>query len=378
MGPAVQKTLHAFRQIAPVADRARRIVARADRAAGREDAGGAGLESDGIDTDHAFRGLDSEPGGVGLLHVADGEDHRVKLPAQFREADVAAEPRVQAELETKALDDFDFAVEHGARQLGLPHPVAHVAAGFGVIVNADAAVPGLHQEKCGAQPGRTRPDNSDAFIGRRIAGRHERVGGILVGDFAFDQLDRDRPVVFRAAAAGLARSAADPAHHAGEHDIFFHERDRLAHFSFGDEPDRGGDLEASRADALAEGNAVAEVVAEQELQRRLARRLHFGRLAGDGHSLGDFCRARRRQSRVAVNPHNARHARGMVFLHAGEVAERRDVQTELPRGVEDRAAGRHGDGAVVDGERDGAIHVWTAVRAAVRGASGRGISLRRS
>jgi len=129
-----------------------------------------------------------------------------------------------------------------------------------------------------------------------------------------------------------------------------------------------------RASALADGNTIAEVIAEKELERGAASGFDFWRFAGDYHAVGCLCRAGGREARVVANADNARQTRWSVFFHAGHETERRDINAELPSGIQHRAARRNRDRFTVNGEGDLIIrHASPLVLVTALCASGRDI-----
>ena len=106
------------------------------------------------------------------------------------------------------------------------------------------------------------------------------------------------------------------------------------------------------AGALANGNAIAEVIAEQEFECGAARGFDFRRFAGDHHAVGCLCRAGGREARVVADANDARQARGPVFFHAGHEAERWNVDAELPSGIQHSATVWDCDRFAVNGESD--------------------------
>ena len=205
----------------------------------------------------------------------------------------------------------------------------------------------FQKEKCCAQAGRARADNGHTLTGGWRTRRSVARAG-EIGDFAFNELNRDRSVILPAPATLFARCPANPAEHAGENDVLFHERDGFVQLAGRDKADCFRDLQVRRAGALADRDAIAEMITEQKFQRCFARRFHFDCFAGDDHACGNARRAGWHESRIIADFHNASHTRWPIFFHAGQKAERRNFDAELPGGVENRAAIGHGDRFVVD------------------------------
>src|SRR5208282_3560197 len=119
--------------------------------------------------------------------------------------------------------------------------------------------------------------------------------------------------------------------------------------------DEVGDVKPRGASRPTGPHAVARMIGEQQFERGLARCAHFFGVSYHLHSLRRGRRAGRPKVSPSLNLYCAQKA-GSGRLEALDVAERRDAQAQLARGAEDRGAGWDGDGAAVNGKREGGGH----------------------
>ena len=143
----------------------------------------------------------------------------------------------------------------------------------------------------------------------------------------------------------LARMMAQPSQHPGQGQRIPNRTSGLVEFSGFNFPDHDRNVESERAQPMAGGQAITDVIAEKKLQRGSARFMDFLGLALHDHSRFDLGSAGGNE--FAVDFDHARQARieRAAFF---EIAKGGNVETKPPRGGENRTAGADGGGDGVD------------------------------
>ncbi len=110
-------------------------------------------------------------------------------------------------------------------------------------------------------------------------------GQVHIGHVALEQADRHRIVMLPTAARSLAWRRADAPQRRGQRDALLDGGDGVPQAPFGDLPDHGRDIHLRRAGHLAGPEAVAQMIAQQQLQRHAPCLPHLLGLALDHHPL---------------------------------------------------------------------------------------------
>ena len=283
--------------------------------------------------------------------IAAGKEHHVERLAQVGEGGIHPYAMTEAEFGAQRFDQANLRIQHRARQAVFRDGIAQRAAGLLVLVEEQAGMPHLLQIIGGRKPGGAGADDGDLLPACRPAGGP--VGGfagqVEVGHEAFEQADGKRLIPLRAPAAFFAQLGADAPEHRRKGDVPFDGDNRLAPLSGGDLAQHGGDIHMCRTDGLARADAVAEVIAEQQLQRGTARVAHFRGIGLHHHALGHRRGARGQQARAAVHLHHAEHAGGERRVPL-TIAERGNSHPHPPRRVNDGGAGFDVYTFVIDGD----------------------------
>jgi hypothetical protein len=111
-----------------------------------------------------------------------------------------------------------------------------------------------------------------------------------------------------------------------------------------------GDIQQQRAEALARGKAIADVITEKQFQRGAAGFMDFFGLALNHHAGRDLGAALGNEFAIDLDEANLAGVEWAAFL---QEAEGGDVERETARGGEDGFAGSDGDGRAVDGDGEG-------------------------
>ena len=248
----------------------------------------------------------------------------------------------------------DLRVQHGSWQFRFRERAQGAARAI-VAVDYGDAVALQRQFKRSRKPGGPGSDHDSRLAGWWFAngqmGRGEGQVGIRREPFQF--ADSGRAVRRAPAAALFARVMAEPSQHGGQRKRPADGRRRRVGFTLLDLQEQRGDRELQRAEPLARGEAVAQVVAEKKLQRRAARRVHLFRLALHHHAGLRQRRARGDEFSIQLDQaHEARSQRPALF----QMAKRRDLDPELARAVQHGLARLECHFLPVDGEGGGVFH----------------------
>ena len=169
----------------------------------------------------------------------------------------------------------------------------------------------------------------------------------LVAGVAVAVADGDGLLDLVSAAVLLARGGADAAEHRRERDRALEDPGRLDEVALGVRLQEARDVDVARALVLAGGQAVGVVVAEDELEVRLADLAQSWRLRLHDHVRLGVARAGDRRRVLALDLHDA-HPAGAEPGKLGLVAERRDLDAVVAADVEDRLALAPGQAAPID------------------------------
>ena len=211
-----------------------------------------------------------------------------------------------------------------------------------VALEQRAGVPALLQEERRRQPGRPGAGDRDAPAARRGRGRHPGVAQVGVGHGALEQADRDGAVVPAAAAGVLAGHGADVRQRPRERDPLLEGAGGGAPLPRAGLPDEQRHVDARGTAAAAGGLAVADVVAQQQLDRRAPRLAHLGPVGLDLHPRRGRARRtpaaagrsrararRRRGTRPTAPPPRARHSVGISTPSAAAASQQRPARGGL-------------------------------------------------
>ena len=244
----------------------------------------------------------------------------------------------------------DLCGEHFGRQFVFRHGSQRAARAVVAVEHRDAVA--LEGEIIGGG----KPGGPSAYNGRRLSGGRAAFRAvwrgepqIVVGHEAFQAANVGGIIGSAAPTALFARVMAEPPQHRGQRERLAHGGDGFAHCAGFDLADHRRDVEPEWAEAFTGREAVAHVVAEEQFQSGAARLVDFLALAFHDHAgRGDGCA---RGDELAIDFHQADEAGGErpTFL---QVAEGRDGDAELPRGLQHGLARLEGDFLSVNGDFD--------------------------
>ena len=144
-------------------------------------------------------------------------------------------------------------------------------------------------------------------------------------------------VEFAAPTDAFAEARADAPERAGERNPLADDLKRAGWVALADAPDHRRNVHPRRAGQRAGRDAVADVVREEQLQRRPARRADFVGLSCHVHPVRRWRHARRHKVPPPLNSDHAEEARA-ERRDALRVAERGNPNAELSRRVKNRRA----------------------------------------
>ena len=305
--------------------------------------------------DHAVRVVARDAELVRVVAADRDADGVEALVLEVVEREVAAERRVRDELHAEVpgalvlgLEDLDLG------KAVLRDPVAEHAAGLGVALEDRDRVAGDREVVRGRHAGRARADDRDAAAARGLQlerDRRPRARGLglehLVARVAVAVADRDRLLDLVAAAVLLAGCRADAAEHRRERDRALEDAGRLDEVALGVRLQEARDVDVARALVLAGRQAVGVVVAEDQLEVRLADLAQARRLRLHDHAGLRVARAGDRRRVLALDLDDA-HPAGAEAGQLRLVAERRHLDAVVAADVEDRLALAPGQAATVD------------------------------
>ena len=276
-----------------------------------------------------------------------GDDERIAVAPEVGERGVAPDLEVVHELDAHRSDEVGLGLEDGLRQAVLGDAVAEHAAHLGHLVD-DLHLRAAAGELVGAgKSGGAAADDGHALAGERgLVDRRRRrrlaAAAGLVGRESLERGDGDRRLHLAAAALALAGMGTDPTDRGRQREGLHHRRRGVGEAPFGDLADVllavgvGGVLD------LAGTEAVAVVVAHQELERELPRLEGALALRVHHHAFAHLGGAGPEELRAALGLHHA-DAAGAVGGESLEEAEVGDLDPGLLRRREHGGARRHAD-----------------------------------
>ena len=203
------------------------------------------------------------------------------------------------------------------------------------------------------QAGRPASDDRDPFP--RCGLQFGREGIFLrqvgVRGVSLEHADRNRAIVPLPVAPSLAGRRTDPAQRGRKRNVSLHRRDRFIHLLRLDQANHRRDIHVRRARPLAGGLTVAHVFAQKQIQRVLPGVPHLFVLGLDDHALGGRHGAGRDESIATDIVDHADHAR-RGGLEPLQMAQGRDLDAQLLRGLQKGASLRNGHVPIVDRQPD--------------------------
>jgi hypothetical protein len=273
-----------------------------------------------------------------------------KLVTQLIQDQIGTQPLAAVQVDVHLQNDIDFAVQRLAGQLVeelVAQPAARLIAGF---EQGDRVALAAQMERGGQARG---PGADDRHALARVGAAGGDVGiarrQIAVGHDSFQATHLDRPVRTAAAAAFLARFGTHAAQHGGQRNVLLDRGDGAAEILIADLAQHQLDVHVRRAREEAGGQAIAHVIAEQQLQGRAPQRVDLGRLALDAHPVTGRHPARRHES-AAIDQLDQAHLARRRGPVAFQIAQRRHIDSQPPGRIQHRRSRRHLDLAAVDGQ----------------------------
>jgi hypothetical protein len=329
--------------------RAHELLYRLNRGSRSEHTRRGRLTRVGIGFNQSAGALDA--GNVPVFGWPGGQQDGIESTTQAFDGHVTPQFDTEFELNSQAFQLGDFGVENFRGQNLFIRSATQGATGLGISIHDRDQVPFVRQEICRAQTGRPRADDNHTFAGGRV-GRPEIARGgfqVVIRDEPFHLADRRWIIPRPATATLLARMMAQSAEHSRQRQRLADGLNRIVKPSCFDVPKHHRHVQFERTKPVARRKAIADVIAEQQLQRRAPCFMDFLGLAVDHHAVGRFDSAG--WDEFAIDLDEAHEAGGQRSALL-QITKCRNIEAELARGIEHRSTFGYFHFASVNGDGD--------------------------